>query len=381
MKVMAILFRVLFSIIILLGLACYLQVSPTISLSDFYTSFNPAPLVETLKGINAITISLVLVLLLGIFSFTRILEATWNVLFSASIIVLLACGSYGLCGPGIALPHALYNNEAIRQFCEASLTYQIPLVLAGLIFVAGWLCASACGRVAITTIISYGLWYGISEFFSYIVHIWSSNPEPAAPEALNMILGTPWVIAAVPGAFFLIYALLMSLFETFITNKPAKQKAEAKPAAPATEPSEKKEAAPAAKETVAATTKQPTKPITEPKQKTLRLATGDAAPKKLKTTAPADTTKEAPAKEKEEVLKAEEKTAESETTEGKKTEETVTPKVEAEAPVKTEGQAADSAEAPAEKPAEAPAAPPAEPQPEKPAEAPAEKQAEASDKA
>ncbi len=263
---MAILFRVVFSFIIVLALACYLQVSPTISLSEFCTSITPGHLLGVLQGINAITISLGVILLLGIFSMTRILEAAWNVLFSASMLVLLACGSYGILGPDIALPHAIYHSETIRALCDSAFAYQVPIAIVTLIFAAGWVCASACGRVAITTLISYALWYGVSELFFYSVQLWSNSTNPAAPEALNMILGTPWVTVAVPGAFFLIYTLLMALFETFITHpsrKKAKEtKEEEKEQSPAPEPTESKEQAdvvPAVEEPVI------------PRQKTMQL--------------------------------------------------------------------------------------------------------------
>ena len=119
MKVMAILSRVIFSIILVLLLAGYQQVSSTISLVDFLAWFDAAALTHALSGINTVTISLVVILLLGIFSFTRILEAVWNVIFCASIIALLFFGSYSLLGPGIALPHAISNSEVIKQVCDA----------------------------------------------------------------------------------------------------------------------------------------------------------------------------------------------------------------------------------------------------------------------
>lgn len=270
MKVMAILFRVVFSFIIVLALACYLQVSPTISLSEFCTSIVPGQLLGTLQGINAVTISLAIILLLGIFPMTRILEAAWNVLFCASMLVLLACGTYGLLGPGIALPNAIFNSEAVRQLCDSALTYQVPLALATLIFAAGWVCASACGRVALTTIISYALWYGVSELFFYTVQLWSSSANPAAPEALSMILSTPWVIAAVPGAFFLVYALLMALFETFITHAPRKQAAEATATEAQPEPAAEPEK-PVDEPKAVQEAEKPVEEPVEPRQKTMQL--------------------------------------------------------------------------------------------------------------
>lgn len=352
---MAILSRVIFSIILVLLLAGYQQVSSTISLVDFLAWFDAAALTHALSGINTVTISLVVILLLGIFSFTRILEAVWNVIFCASIIALLFFGSYSLLGPGIALPHAISNSEVIKQVCDALLAYQVPLACTTLVFIAGWICASACVRVALTTTISYALWYALSEFFSYIVGLWSSSDAPAAPEALNMVLGTPWVIAAVPGAFFLIYALLMSFFETFITTKQKKSKPTEAPVQDKPEtPAESKaaEAAPKATEAAPVEPKLKSKPITEPRQKTLRLATGEpATPKKLKTAASeAKATEEKAAETKED--KPQEKPAGTtpETTDTKPEAETATPEART-----AEPEVPAPAEAPAEKPAEEPA--------------------------
>lgn len=291
MKVMAILFRVVFSFVIVLALACYLQVSPTISLADFSDTLTPDTLLGHLQGVNGVTISLAVILLLGIFSVTRVLEAAWNVIFCAAMLVLLACGSYALLGASIALPHAIFTSETVRQFCDTVLTYQVPIALATFIFATGWVCASACGRVAITTVISYALWYGVSELFFFSVQLWSDSANPVAPEALSMILGTPWVIAAVPGAFFLIYALLMSLFETFITRATPKPKAATAESGQVTTPEPETKAAEAAA-TPAASKPEPV----EPRQKTMRLS----VPKPVNKEPKVEEKAEAPATPKEE---------------------------------------------------------------------------------
>ena len=223
MKVLASLFRVVFSIIVLLALACYAQMSPTVTLGNFCASIEPAELLATLSGFNAVTVSLVIILLLGICSFTRILEAAWNIIFCASVLILLATGLYVFCGSAVALPQALAHNTAVTQVCSALTSYEVPIAITTLIFIAGWLCASACGRVAITAIVSHGLWYGVTVFLTFIVHQWANSANPNMPEALHMVQGSPWVIAAVPGAFFLIYALFMAFFETFIQNKEKKE--------------------------------------------------------------------------------------------------------------------------------------------------------------
>ena len=222
MKLLASLFRVVFSIIVLLALACYLQNAPTIGLANFCESISAEQLLSMLSGFNAVSVLFVIILLLGMLPFTRVLEAVWNVAFCASVLALLAIGLYEIGGPFIALPKALYNNDAVIQLYQSVSSYEVPVALTLLIFIAGWFCASACGRVAITAVVSFGLWYAITSFFTYAVQLWANSETPRMPEALHMVQSTPWIVAAVPGAFFLIYALFMAFFETFIQTKTAK---------------------------------------------------------------------------------------------------------------------------------------------------------------
>lgn len=353
MKALAILFRLVFSILVLIAVACYLQVSPTTSLSEFCNSINSSALLDQLCGINYLTVSLALVILLTIFSITRILDAIWNTLFCASILVLIASGLYTLAGPGIALPSALVHNEAVNQFCQSFTAYEIPLAITLLIFIAGWVCASACGRVAITAVISYALWYGVTEFFTYASQLWANSASPALPEALYIVQGTPWILAAVPGAFFLIYALLMACFETYIGN--GKQKAAKKKADPV--PADNKEVKDTESTPKAEKEQKPADPVSKTKP-VLKLSTATAAPaNKLKPATPvaekpatvAEAKKEKPAEEPKKVekpaeeSKKEEKPAEEPTKEEKPAEEK-----------KPEGTAPE-APAEAEKPVEEPA--------------------------
>ena len=355
MKALAILFRLVFSILVLMAVTCYLQVSPTTTLSEFCNSINSSALLDQLCGINYLTVSLALVILLTIFSITRILDAIWNTLFCASILVLIASGLYTLAGPGIALPSALVHNEAVNQFCQSFTAYEIPLAITLLIFIAGWVCASACGRVAITAVISYALWYGVTEFFTYASQLWANSASPALPEALYIVQGTPWILAAVPGAFFLIYALLMACFETYIGN--GKKKAAKKKAEPA--PADNKEGKDTESAPKAEKEQKPAEPVSKTKP-VLKLATATASPaNKLKPATPvaekpatvAEAKKEKPAQEPKKVEKPaeepkkEEKPAEEPTKEEKPAEEK---KPEEKAP-----EAPAEAEKPVEEPAKA----------------------------
>ena len=354
MKAMAILFRVVFSAIVLLALALYLQLSPTVSLGQFFDSVTPEALGNVLSEVNTTTVLLGVIVLLGIFSCTRILEAAWNVLFCASILILLSGGLYAICGPSIALPNAIYHNEAVNQFFQTLPTYQAGVAIVSFIFVAGWLCAAASVRVAITAVVSYGLWYAITEFFSYVVYLWAKSAEPAMPEALNMIQSTPWVLAAVPAAFFLIYALLMAFFETFITHKPAdkvKDKSQQQPAATDKAP-EDNDSKSAEKTKAVDAPKLEVKPVAAPKtkDKPAEEAKAEEAPK----------TEDKPAEEAkaEEAPKTEDKPAEEDKAEeAPKAEDKPAEEAKAEEAPKTEDKPAEEAKAeeapkPEDKPAE-----------------------------
>ncbi len=287
MKALTLLFRVVFSIIVLLLVTCYTQVTSTVSLTDFCTSLNASAIAEQFTSINAFTITLAVILLLSILSFTRLLEAIWNILFCGSIITLLAGGLYALCGPRIALPYVLYNNEAVMQFCSMVGAYQIPVAIVLLIFLAGWLCSAASGRVAITAIVSFGLWYAVTELLTYGIYLWTKAAAPDQPGALTMIQESPWILAAVPAAFFLIYALLMAFFETYITTEGKAQKAPAndkQPEKPATTQTE----APAS------TVDAQTEPITKTRPVLLKTTPIPEVPKKKLITNAPDSKEEIP---------------------------------------------------------------------------------------
>lgn len=335
MKVLASLSRVVFSIIVLLALACYLQNAPTISLANFCASITPEQLITMLSSFNTVSVLFVIILLLGMLPFTRVLEAVWNVIFCASVLALLAIGLYEIGGPIIALPKALYDNDAVNQFCQAMSSYEVPVAITLLIFIAGWLCASACGRVAITAVVSYGLWYAITSFFTYAVQLWANSDTPTMPEALHMVQSTPWIVAAVPGAFFLIYALFMAFFETFINTKPSKRadkkEEEKNPAPEKTATEDKTEAEKEKKEDTKLTEgeKKPALKSAEPATKSqpaLKVTPASPAPaKKLKLATPAVSTTETTQDKKETEEKPVTEVKSEETGKAEKPEEPVTP--------------------------------------------------------
>lgn len=227
MKILGILFRLIYSLLILIALSIYAQATPGVSLEAYSLLITPDTLIEMFTTINWVSVLFIILIVLACF---RILDMVWNVLFCLSTILVTVCSLYLAFGSGIALPTPLDGNKWMELFCNLPQHYPVPTVIVTCVFAIGWLIATASLRIAITSLISYALWYICSEMFHYIVYLWSEAPHPAMPEVLHTLQAAPWIAAAIPGAFFLIYALVMSFFETFISRKEEEQEEEAEQA-------------------------------------------------------------------------------------------------------------------------------------------------------
>lgn len=228
MKILGILFRLIYSLLILAALGIYTQAPAGASIESYSLLITPDALVEMFTTINWVSIT---ALALVVLACLRILDMVWNVLFCVSTLLVTVCSLYLAFGPGIALPTPLDANSWAESFCNLPRCYPVPALIVSCIFAIGWLIATASLRIAITAIISYVLWYICSEMFHYIVYLWSEAPHPSMPEVLHTLQAAPWIAAAIPGAFFLIYALVMSFFETFISRREDEQEEEAEQAA------------------------------------------------------------------------------------------------------------------------------------------------------
>ena len=337
MNVLGTLFRLVCSWVILLALAVYLQTPANITPGHFIGHVNAETLLPLVSSVNWFTITAAVLLVLAVL---RVQELIWNVVYAAATILFLGLGFCSVLDPGIALPAAIESNRAVLDFCNLPQSFPIPSIIIITIFAMGWLCSTAPFRIMFTCVLSVALWYGCSEVFSYMVNMWAKSPNPSMPELLHAIQASPWIIAAIPGAFFIVYAILTSFIETFISRREEDRKKRV----------EKTEAESSAADESAETpdaVAEPVKPVT-PKLKVKKAASNaeEAAPKaEEKTTEKAAPKAEGSPAEKP-APKAEEKSAEE-----------AAPKAEE----KPAEEAAPKAE---EKPAEEPA-PKAE---EKPAE-------------
>ncbi len=270
LKALGIFVRLVCSLVVLFAVALYLQmpvhplagaVAPD-QCMDGVTLKAVAGFFTTLNWVSITAGVLVLCALL------RLLDMAWNVAFCLSMVLVLFCGLWAVWGPVVALPPPVQGNGYMIQLCTAPQDYPVPAIIVMGVFAMGWLASTAPFRIAFTTLVSFGLWYGIACLMHWgIVTRWADTPTPAQPELLAMVLANPWMIAALPGAFFLVYAVLVAFFETFLTPKKKAPKTEEKPAEAKKDeatPAAKPMTAPATEPTAAKVVKPVLKPVTKP---------------------------------------------------------------------------------------------------------------------
>lgn len=347
LKALGIFVRLVCSLVVLLAVALYLQVqadpyAPGLSPEAFAAAVTPETVMGFFMTLNWVSITAAALVLCALL---RLLDVAWNVAFCLSFVPVLFCGMWTVWGPAVALPAPLQGNPCMTEFCTLPESYPVPALIVMGIFAMGWLASTAPFRIAFSTLLSFGLWYGLTWLMHWgIMTRWADTPEPARPEVLAMLLANPWMIAALPAAFFLVYVVLVAFFETFLSSSAAKKK----PAAPA----EEKPAEAEQKE------EQP-----EPKPEAEPASTLAAKPavKKVKPVLK-PVAKPAPAAEEKSEPKPEEKSAAPAPVAKPEVKKEEKPEGEAEAPApaaKTEAEPADkTAETPAaDKPADAPAEP------------------------
>ncbi len=294
LKALGIFVRLVCSLVVLFAVALYLQMpvhplSMGVAPEQFVDGVTLDAVKSFFTSLNWVSITAGVLVLCALL---RLLDMAWNVAFCLSIVLVLFCGLWTIWGPVVALPAPVQGNGYMIQLCTLPQDYPVPAVIVMGVFAMGWLASTAPFRIAFTTLVSFGLWYGITCLMHWgIVTRWADTPTPAQPELLAMVLANPWMIAALPGAFFLVYAVLVAFFETFLS--PAKKKeaprAEEKPAdAPEKEEPVKPAAGGNTPAAPVRTAAKVVKPVLKPAAKPAPAA--KAAPK----TEEAPTPKEAP---------------------------------------------------------------------------------------
>ena len=351
MNILGTLLRLVCSWLLLLIIAVYAGTPAHIAPESFIGHINLDTLSPLFTSFNWVSITAIVLLVLSIL---RIQEMLWNVCFAAAFMLCIVFGACFIADPATILPSALEGNRVVLDFCYLPKLYPIPAIVIISIFAMGWLCSTAPFRIMFTCVLSFALWFGCTEVFHYMIGMWAKSPDPSMPELLHAAQTAPWISAAIPGAFFLVYALLMAFIETFISRREQERRKRAE-----------KAAAEAAQAEAAAAAAEAEQILPEPVEAPQLPPVPAAAPKTeekpvAKPAAEAPKIEEKPAdKPAAEAPKTEEKPADKPAAEAPKTEEKPTDKPAAEAP-KTEEKPTDkpTAEAPKaeEKPADKPAA-------------------------
>lgn len=270
LKALGIFVRLVCSVAVLFAVALYLQmaVSPlnnAVTPDQFMNGVTLDAVAGFFTSLNWVSITAGVLVLCALL---RLLDMAWNVAFCLSMVLVLFCGLWAVWGPVAALPTPVQDNAYMTLLCTAPQDYPVPAIIVMGVFAMGWLASTAPFRIAFTTLVSFGLWYGITCLMHWgIVTRWADTPTPAQPELLAMVLANPWLIAVLPGAFFLVYAVLVAFFETFLTSKKKTPKTEEKPAEAKKEeakPTAAPAATTAAKPSAVKVAKPAPKPVTKP---------------------------------------------------------------------------------------------------------------------
>ncbi len=334
MKILGTFFRLLCALVVLLALAVLLDGSLQVSLSNYISAFTPEhvlPLFSEMMSWPVIAAGALLLLTLccGI-------RLGWNLVYSVATLCFFAEVALMLLGPELALPTCMRGLSWEQPVRELALNYPVPTLMIPALCVLGCLCSSAPVRIAWTSLLCLALCYGCAELFYLGVLQWQAMPEPFMPHALHTIQCFPWMMAALPAAFFVQFCLFMALFESISPRKkkvdePKKdekggagkadeaKKDEDKKADDKKE-EEKKEDKPAPTISKPKVTPAPVlvkRPVIH-KKSPVSPAAGEAPQADTK---PTPTTEEAPAEEKKEITGTEETTPEVKT-ETSTTEET-----------------------------------------------------------
>ncbi len=227
MKILGTIFRLLCALVVLLAIAVYLDGSLQVTLLDYAAAFTPEH-IQALAGVDGWLIIAAGALLL--LTLCCGLTLGWNIAYSIITLTFFAEAAVMVLGPELALPAAARGLGWEQLLRELALNYPVPALMIPAICILGCLCSTAPVRIAATSLICCALSYGCAELLHYGAQYWQSMPEPPLPGALEIVNDFPWILAALPAAFFVQYGIFMAMFETFVPRrkKSHEEKKEAK---------------------------------------------------------------------------------------------------------------------------------------------------------
>ncbi len=212
MKILGIFFQLICLLALLLAGAVYATGNLQCSFNEYMGGFTPEKLKLLVTGHLWVGIAAGALVLLA---FLRGMGVVWNLLFSLACLAFIAEISLMLLGTACALPNPLRGMGWDSTLSGLTATYPVAAMLIPAVCVLGSFCSTAPLRISLTALICYALCYGCAELFHYIMLQWVAMPEPPMDSLLAALVTMPWLLAAIPAAFFLQYCLLMALFEAF----------------------------------------------------------------------------------------------------------------------------------------------------------------------
>lgn len=143
------------------------------------------------------------------------LGGVWNVLFSLLTVLLMAT-LVSIAGDfKTALTPQVY--EVLQSYTGGNNLVQM-LTIFTLWFLACY-CAQDQVKVFVTAVVCYLLWLLLTWLLTMGVNTWLGMGEPAPAQLATLFRNTPWLPAALPGAFLLIYAELMAIFDACFSRR------------------------------------------------------------------------------------------------------------------------------------------------------------------
>lgn len=219
--------RLWLALVLMLLAACCLSLPPHSSLLDLLREY-----AATSGGLFPISVlswkTLAFALLLALVFVPRGLGALWNAVLCVCITLSLAWLSCMVFGPHLLLPAPL-------DTCERAVAFmQMPDTDGAVVAVALWgcilagLCATTRMRVLVTTLTGIALWFTLSDMLWWaLARDWS--PDSALYATAQSVKFHPWVCALLPGLFFGVFTLLMSVLHAYMGRRERAQEHESLP--------------------------------------------------------------------------------------------------------------------------------------------------------
>lgn len=149
----------------------------------------------------------------------RWLTAPWNVLLMLSTALLLWCGMQASLGSNWSMPEVLVPYAAAINLDNMLSDWPLLLPLTGTVWVLSLLCSNSRWLMLLYGSLCYGCWYGAAVLLHMFCGGWETAESLSLLRMLGFMYNGPWITAAIPGAFFLLFFFLLAFFENMVNGR------------------------------------------------------------------------------------------------------------------------------------------------------------------